>query len=67
MGPSGFRNQRHSDSASHTVGESESKLTLKHALEIASAMELAAKDAKVIRGTTNELQVNKVTGSQTRP
>ena len=43
---------------------SESKLTLKRALEIASAMELAAKDAKVIRGTT---QVNKVTGSQPRP
>ena len=46
---------------------SESKLTLKRALEIASAMELAAKDAKVIRGTTNEPQVNKVTGSQPRP
>ena len=46
---------------------SESKLTLKRALEIASAMELAAKDAKVIRGTTNEPQVNKVTGSQLRP
>ena len=45
----------------------ESKLTLKRALEIASAMELAAKDTKVIRGVTNESQVNKVTGSQPRP
>ena len=46
---------------------SESALTLKRALEIASAMELAARDAKVIHGTTNKPQVSNVTDSQLYP